>query len=68
MSELAFWGHLLSGPETMVLGNGVKSVKRMKRVPERVTGRDGEINLSDEALGSSEEGMEESVKGRDGIK
>lgn len=63
MSELAFWGHLLSGFETMVLWSGVKLVKWMRRVLERVKGRDGEINLSDEVLGSTEEGMEDSVKG-----
>lgn len=36
MSELAFWGHLVSGLEATVLGSGVKSVKRMRRVLERV--------------------------------
>lgn len=36
MSELAFWGHLVSGLEATVLGSGVKSVKWMRRVLERV--------------------------------
>lgn len=31
MSELAFWGHLVSGLEATVLGSGVKSVKWMRR-------------------------------------
>lgn len=54
---------MLSGLKITVLGSEVKSVKWMRRVLERVKGRDGEINLSDEVLQSTEEGMEDSVKG-----